>query len=1693
MTVTSSENPQVDTVAGSPSDSAARIFGGRFRVTETLKRSRGIETLRAVDESTGNDVVIKATTDVDIPASTRLRLEHEAGILNQIENDSLVSVIDCGSDKSQLFLAMSFVSGSTLEQRLAQSALSIEETIAVAESLLQALEAAHDHGVLHRDIKPANVIVNDGTVTRATLIDFGLARSSHLAASIRDQPVGTALYMSPEMAGLVDQPIDEPSDLYSVGIMLFECLAGHPPFQADSMSEVLRQHAAVKPPELRSLGRQVPQAIDEVIQRLLRKDPRDRYQSANAVLADLNSIRTAWENGEREIELVVGLHDHRRTLTEPAFVGRQLELAQLENRALQTETGAGDLLVVEADSGGGKSRLLSELAQRLARKGMLVLRGHGLDQVAQRPLQVLSGVVDDVIATAQRDDDWAERVRSRLGDFEEAIGASLPELSRELGWRHSRLLGPEAFGETRSLQSLTALLDALGDADRPTVVILDDCQWADDLTVKLLIQWQRLQQNGDARHVTVIAAWRSEEVQAGHPLREIDSAFSLSLPPFQPQDVRKLAESMAGPLPDDAVGVVERFADGSPFMASAVLRGLVESQALIPGESGWEIDALALADVQSSHHAGAFLARRIELLPADTLSLLTVAAVLGKEFDLETLALVAGEAPPMAIVGLTEARRRHLVWTVGEGTQYAFAHDQVRETLRRRLPEEDLRQLHDRAARCIEKASPDRVFELAFHYGAAGKHEHALPYALEGAAQARSQNALQIAEQLFRIAADGAATNDAQMQCQVAEGLGDVLMLRGKYQAATDQFREAQKLAADNPSRARIDGKLGEVAFKQGDMETAVAGLESALRLLGQFIPRSKATLIPALLWEATIQVLHTIFGRWIRRRTREPSETERIIIRLHGRMTYAYWFARGALPCLWTHMREMNLSERCGPSLERAQAYSTHAPVMSLLPYFSRAIQYVETSLDIRRSFDDIWGQGQSLHFYGVVLYAASRFDDCIEKCREAIRLLERTGDYWEVNIARYQLAASLYRQGKLKEAISESRRIHESGLELGDAQASGISLDIWARAARGRLPADRVRTEVERDRFDPQGTTQVLVAEGVRLLQGEGDAEAAAEVFQKAHQVAKDAEVENAWVSPALPWLATALREAAVRVDPYDPEKRRTLLRRAVKAARRGRRMAWKFQNDLPHALRELGLLAALDGQTDKARRFLDKSIAVAERQGAAYEHAQSLLARGQVGLRCHWSGAEEEVARARDLIDAMEDGTLEEQPGEVDEMVTLSLADRFDTLLETGRTIASSLTRKSIMSAVQETGMRLLRAEHCLILEVSSDGDNTTFAVTTGESEDLFRESTARQAIAARRALAMNEEMSEGASESVVLPGTRSVLCAPIFVGGEVEACLYATHRQVVSFFGQDEAQLADFIAAIAGAALENAESFKKLEELRDELFANKMTLEMRVNERTAELQERRIELEAQRKELERSNEELAQFAYVASHDLKAPLRTVGSYCHLVKSQYGESLEPKAVDFIDRAMNGVERMTLLIDDLLEYSRVNTHQRPFEPSKCSRLVERVLSGLKASIVEYEATVTFDDDLPTVMADVIQLERVFQNLISNAIKFRAPDRPICVHVGATRKGDFWEFSIRDTGIGIDPDHFERIFQIFQRLHGTKKYEGTGIGLAVVKKTIENHGGEIRVESTVGEGSTFYLTLPVCEDSGDSEENGESA
>jgi signal transduction histidine kinase len=1633
-----------------------RHIGDRFRLTDEIKHSEGISTWLARDEKTSARVVIKVAPTAALSTDRLRRLEREALILQDIQNPNLARFIAYEAGPEWTWLVLDYVSGVTLEERLAEGPLTFNDALEIARRLLLVLRDIHEKGILHRDIKPSNVIVNaTGSIRSLSLIDFGLARSELLDRDDAPVSVGTVRYMAPEQSKILLREIGPYTDLYSLAVLLHECLVGKPLFAGDDVGEVLRVQLSGTVPTVRELGVAIPRVFDQWLQCLLRKEPETRYRNSTAATRDLDVIARAVARGQVEAASIVGPEtgdESRFFLADPEFVGRTSELAVLGTEWGHTTYGRGGLLLLEGESGGGKTRLLKEFSQNMP----YVLRGQAVDQAAPGPFRILSGVVAGVVERTRRDLAFKARLISSLATRAEAICDALPECTEIFGESKRHGMGPESLGEIRSIQALSAFLEALATENDPCLIILDDCQWADDLSLRLISFWQK--KNDELverpRYAMLVASFRSEEVGPEHRLRSLTHFTSILLKPLDPTSCRDLLESMAGKIPEPVSTAVAQLSHGNPFMASAILHGLVESGALYRQGDEWAADLEALANAQASRKAGIFLARRLTQFPAGTLRLLSIGAVIGKEFAADLVAKLSNRTVGQVREDLREAALRKIIWPDENGTQYAFAHDKIREALLALMDDEERTELHLAIARRLESTTPDRVYELAYHFAEAGHYKEALPYAMRGASQARRRHALHVSERYFRIAEQGSRFADAATRLEMAEGMADVLMLLGKYDESENTFQTATELALTSADRARIQGKAGELAFKRGDVTRAAHALEEALRSLRMSIPRGKFRPFLYLGREVFVQALHSIFPHiFLHRRTLGAGEMDFLRARILSRLAYVYWFGRGKVFCAWAHLKEMNLVERYPPTLELAQAYSEHAPVMTMVPWFERGIAYAEKSLAIRKEFGDLWGQGQSYHFYGVVLYAASRFEESIDKCQMAASLLERTGDRWEVNTANWHSSFANYRLGRMREALDFAQRTYQAGIEIGDHQAAGISLAAWSKASRGLVPPELVRVEQARSTGDLHTRIEVLQAEAVRLL-AKNDTLAAAALLEQAQEIIARSGFKQEYVAPVLPWLATVLRRRIEQLPVYATLDRKRTLRRFSKIVRRAYRVARQYPNNLPHALREKGYLAAFCGKSGKSKRLFLESIEVAKRQSARHEEALSLDAFGEVGIRLGWEGAAANLALGQTILQAQATEVRQslsvyfpEYIGNSEES-SLSISDRFSALLTMGRKIAAALSVSEVFSTVEKAAQTLLRLEDCVLIEhPESDSE-----MPTGVSRDLVAE-----CVRTRQPVVFSANDGRSASESMLLSEARSAICAPIVLGERVVACFYGRHGEIGSLFGENEKKIAEFIGTLAGAALENAEGFSRLQRLSEE--------------------RRKLHQEAEKAIRHRD-----EFLSIASHELRTPLTSMKLQSQLIHRQARERgiesvPQERMQKFLELTDKQIGRLNHLIEDLLDVARLNVGRFVLnaEVTEVGRIVADTLSRFQSDLksagceVQYRAPARVYAKI-----DPFRYEQVFINLITNAIKYA---RGSVLEITLEAKDRRVRLYVRDHGPGIPLEDQTRIFQRFERatIPGAS---GLGLGLFIAAEIMKAHGGSIFVESTPGAGSTFVVELP---------------
>ena len=888
----------------------------------------------------------------------------------------------------------------------------------------------------------------------------------------------------------------------------------------------------------------------------------------------------------------------------------------------------------------GKSVLIRSFLDEIKQADeAIVLEGRCYEQESV-PFKALDSLIDSlglylkalpeeaVHSVMPRDRMALTRVFPVLGGVPEVAGASYPSIDN----------ADQQELRQRAMNALRELLQRLA-IRAPLVLYVDDLQWGDVDSADLLADLVR---PPDSPRILLLVSYRSEDTQSSSCLRAVNEAYSTRQnPPHREEltvDALSLEESTQLALMllgrDDAASrefaaKVARESAGWPFFVWEFVQHIQEDPCI--ADRRLNLDEVIWSRVT---RLGQEASRMLQLIAVASRPIAVSEVFHTLDANTNGQSLMA-QLRASQMVRVSEPEE-------GDGMLVETYHDRIRESVIAHLDAATKRDHSLRLAETIEKVSgiriadvqfhlhstpayaePEeaydlphrqwqRVFDMAFFFDAAGEQARAFPYALLAAEQSRQQNAYEVAEQQFRIAAKGAARLSPELRFRVHEGLGDVLVLRGKYDAANGQYKSARSLVDGNRVLARIDYKVGVASLKKGDMGDARDYLEKAVKTLGER-PPSTISVLPRVCKEALVQVLHTRFPSFFVGKHDAQSHRGQLDLfraRVFDQLTLSYWFTRGMNFVLWSHLRQMNLAERFPPSQELGKAYAFHGITMTGIPMAERGIAYAKKAYEISVANGDLWGQGKARSYQTFALIVLARFKEGVATGKEAVDLLEQAGDVWEANMARMIATVPRYHLGDLKSAYRQARKAYEIGIETRDFSAVCISLLFWIPNAPKTIPPGAIQTELERHREDPLTIAAAVYARGLELLSCADQPGEAARVLQQSRDQAKALGLRNVCLFSAVTWEATALRIVAER-EPQGPARRRAIAA-AKKSVRRALKITKKYRACRPHALRERGLIAALEDKHHQARRFFDESLRVAEAYEARYDHAKTLLAR-------------------------------------------------------------------------------------------------------------------------------------------------------------------------------------------------------------------------------------------------------------------------------------------------------------------------------------------------------------------------------------------------------------------------------------------------------------------------------------------------
>ncbi|MGH2348953.1 MAG: protein kinase domain-containing protein [bacterium] len=774
------------------------LLSNRYRIDAPLGEGGMGVVYRAYDTVLNRPVAIKMLSPHLLGDEGVKRLLREAQAAAQLTHPNIVSVHDVIDAGDTRLIVMEYIDGRPLAEL---TPLDVPRAIDLISQVCGALQYAHARGIVHRDIKPENIVVTAGGT--AKLMDFGLARSEGRSRMTQSGLiVGTVAYMAPEQ--VLGGTVDARTDLYSLGCVLYEALTGRKPFGGEDPFTVLSQQVNVTPVAPRWHNDTIPPTLDAVVMRLLAKNPAERYPSAAAVIEALDLAASAAAGDVPEVGTAPAGTATRTTLLEHIvrgkLVGRSAELAELREHLDRMLSGEGRLVLVSGEPGIGKTRLAEELAVYAHLRGARVLRGHCYEQDVGVPYLPF---VESLRQLLQQAGDSLQQLGDRAAD----LARLLPEAAR------AKIDGPTLTPEDERVRAFEAAAQwvSLASHGRPLVFLLDDLHWADRASLRLL---HHLARSTRADRVLIAGTYREMELDTEHPLNDAISQmnrerlfYRLPLRRLAEEDTRALLSGLFDvETSQELAGAVHRETEGNPFFIEEVVKALVEEGKIYREAGRWQ--RLEIDQLEIPQSVKAAIGRRVQKASESTRRALTIAAVMGREFDPEVIVQIAGLGEDAVLDSLDEATRLQLVREVKVGREagYTFEHALIRQTLYDSLNTRRRTRLHQQVGEALETLYrariDDHLEELAYHFGETGTAaaEKGIQYNLQAARKAAGLYALEEAERRIAVAQELAdAMGDDRLRAAVHQASGDLYLTFEERNRASDAYEQAVRLlpAAD--------------------------------------------------------------------------------------------------------------------------------------------------------------------------------------------------------------------------------------------------------------------------------------------------------------------------------------------------------------------------------------------------------------------------------------------------------------------------------------------------------------------------------------------------------------------------------------------------------------------------------------------------------------------------------------------------------------------------------------------------------------------------------------------------------------------------------------------------------------------------------------------------------------------------------
>jgi histidine kinase len=1594
----------------------AHVFPG-FQVVERIyasSRTRVERALRLVDSTL---VVIKQSS-VDVVAAEALRrAQHEHDLLGALRGTpGVIEVHAIVRDGSHVALILESC-GAGIATAIAQRWLSVGDVLDAGIQLARSLACIHAAGIVHRDINPHN-IVYDPASRVAKIIDFDSAfrpqpDAAELTASIAHE--GTLHYMAPEQTGRLNRPVDHRADLYSLGITLYELFAGRRPFDGDDALAIVHAHLAEQPQRLDEVAPAVPGVIAEIVMKLVAKAPEQRYQTAAGVQADLERCRQELDEHRRIAPFAIGRHDVATRLEIPdRLYGRAGEVRALLEAFARVSRGGVETVLVSGYSGVGKSSLVREIQAPITQQRGYVASGKFDRLHRDVPYSAVGAALDGLIAQILADpaiERWRSAIATAVGDHGPLVRSVLPAIERVLGRQSPPPVLDADIARRHLAHGLLRLVQVFARKAHPLVLFLDDVQWADAASLQLVAQ---LTMSDATESLLVIEAYREAEVDPAQPfgvaLRDHDKRTRLiriALAPLALTDTVELIADAVRLPPEhvaSAAALIWRKTEGNPFFIRQFVQMLYDDgyAAFDPRTRAFTLDVAAIERAGITENVADLLARKLGKLPTATRELLTTAAAIGNQFDIETLAIVAGRSAAGLRDALAPAVDAGMVAPLpgrpdaapsGDAAHYRFQHARVQQAAYEAAPADARERLHLTIGRqLLSSSGPDqlelRLFDIVHHFNRAiaqldGEAERArfVELALMAARRARRSGAFDVAATLLSTACglrDARTHYDAWFAAHLE--LAEVLTLGGRHDDARHTVRTAIAHATPR-DRAALEALDTTICISLGRMAEALAcGRRAAAQFdielpadpaeVGRLIEAEIATVMAALADEP--------IERWIDLPVVEDPDKLALMTLLSNCLPAAYPVEAPLFVLICAKLITLSLRHgNCGAS---ARAYSAIASHMWTIGQYDTGYRFGKLGVDVAHKLCAEAFEPVCQFAFAVFATPWQRsVEDSIERLRRLVATSLELGDVAHAGFAAMYLVAYRHIQGApFRDLIDEARRGRKLCARLGLVEPETwfhwylAHTRSWTGAPPGAGERDVDVAATERDLLAPDGSQNMLGMFRVLELERRywaGDLRGVVELY---HALAPTlvnlpAQLFNAEVRFYYCLAAIAIRDTGAVPDETVEACRADLARYADSCPVNFRHMSELVGAELARSRGDVATaLAMYDAAIDAAAEhgFL-KVEAIAHELVAQFWRDRGKPAFAAVHLGkardvCeHWGAhprARQLEIKRRSLGAALDAHNSRSTTAVA---TTLDLA----TVAKASQAIASDIVLDSLLAKIMDiiientgaqAGSIVLQSDGRLRIHASKQpgaGVSVSDGIALADARDAS-EGIIKYVIRTAECVVVGDATRHPTFRTdpyVRERRPRSVLCLPILHQGRVIGAVYLENNLVADAFTVDRLEALGILIAQLAISIENALMVSRLEDL----VAERTRALTQANQQLREQVTARERMESQLR-LAQKLQSVGQLAAGVAHEINTPMQYVGDSISFLKEavdsllglvdSYHAAIAPATATLDAAAMARA-------DDDFDLSFLRTHA----PAACTRAVDgvarvsKIVSAMKA------------------------------------------------------------------------------------------------------------------------------------------------